>query len=306
MEFASFIGNRLIVDFFARLTADGSLPNGTYVFAGASELGKRTFAALLSATLLATSVERLVAHPDYLLLERFVDEKTEKRKRDITVEQSRDLKRRIVTSSWGVGQRFVVIDGADTLNEEASNALLKLFEEPPARTVFFLIVEHEHALLPTIRSRAQVFHFSPVSRTDIVSGLIARGVSGSRAEDSARSSWGRPGRAIALSASAELRAEDDVCRGRLKALIGQPFYRQSKDIEEWLGKGEDTRLDRDELDAMLEAWTMYIHENLGENVPPNELAAGLDRIRAIEEARDLIRRQVNPRLAFEQLALRLG
>ncbi len=51
----------------------------------------------------------------------------------------------------GKTHNFVIVTNNITL--EAQNALLKLFEEPPANTVFFLIIPHESLLLPTLRSR---------------------------------------------------------------------------------------------------------------------------------------------------------
>lgn len=306
MEFPEFIGNRRIVDFFSTHTQKGVLPAGTYVFAGSPGLGKRTLAALICAKLLHASSEHLALHPDYIVLERLTDEKTGKRKRDITVEQARELKRQITTSSWNMGQRFALIDGADTLNEEASNALLKLFEEPPARTVFFLIVQHEQALLPTIRSRAQVFHFSSVPSQDIESALVAKGLVSSIARDIVYASWGRPGRALEFSRNRDAQVEDEGYRARLRALVGQPFYRQSKCIEEWLGKGEEARLDRDELDTALATWTMCIRSELNDAGDSGTIGKIFSRVHAVEEARGLLRRQVNSRLVLEQLALRLG
>lgn len=58
--------------------------------------------------------------------------------------------------------RVVVIDSAETLNGAAANMMLKTFEEPPPNTYFFLITSVSHALLPTIRSRAQTYRFGPL------------------------------------------------------------------------------------------------------------------------------------------------
>lgn len=303
MEITDFIGNRRIVDFFWRHARGNNVPSGTYVFVGAPQLGKKTLVQLVCAQLLKTSFDKLKNHPDFLFLERLTDEKTGKKKRAITVEQARDLKSRIMTSSWGAGQRFVLIDGADELNEEASNALLKLFEEPPARTVFFLTVQDERSLLPTIRSRAQIFHFSSVKTHDIEQALAAKAPP-AEVKKIVSLSWGRPGRAWELLTSSELRTEEVEKQTKLTAVAGTAFYRQSKHIEEWLGKGEDTGYDRDEVDALFEAWIMDFHTQM---VLPESDARRVwkaaQSIMRIQEARSLLRRQVNLRLVAEALAL---
>ncbi len=52
---------------------------------------------------------------------------------------------------WKNGRRFVIF--AESMTEEAQNALLKLFEEPPQETVFYLVIPNPSILLPTLRSR---------------------------------------------------------------------------------------------------------------------------------------------------------
>jgi DNA polymerase-3 subunit delta' len=59
--------------------------------------------------------------------------------------------------------RVVIIDGAQTLNPQSANALLKSIEEPPPKTFFILIVPEISQLIPTLRSRVQVLRFAPLS-----------------------------------------------------------------------------------------------------------------------------------------------
>lgn len=59
--------------------------------------------------------------------------------------------------------RVVLIDGAQNLNLQAANSLLKALEEPPEQTYFFLIVNDWNQLLPTIRSRTQVMRLIPLT-----------------------------------------------------------------------------------------------------------------------------------------------
>jgi DNA polymerase III subunit delta' len=63
--------------------------------------------------------------------------------------------------------RVIIIDSAQLLNPQATNALLKVLEEPPPETYFILTVSELSQLLPTMRSRIQVLRFSPLSETQI-------------------------------------------------------------------------------------------------------------------------------------------
>ena len=63
--------------------------------------------------------------------------------------------------------RVVIIDGAQSMNPQAANALLKAIEEPPEQTYFILLVSEWSQLLPTLRSRLQRLRFSPLSETEM-------------------------------------------------------------------------------------------------------------------------------------------
>ena len=80
----------------------------------------------------------------------------------IKLEQSRQIEQFVQLRQLGRA-RTIIVDQAHRMNPQASNALLKLFEEPPQNTYIFLITQSPHAMLATIRSRAQLFRFSPMS-----------------------------------------------------------------------------------------------------------------------------------------------
>ena len=67
-------------------------------------------------------------------------------------------------SSMSGGWRVVLIDSVDELNTAASNAILKLLEEPPAQTLFLLVVHQLSNVLPTVRSRARVEKMRPLTK----------------------------------------------------------------------------------------------------------------------------------------------
>lgn len=68
------------------------------------------------------------------------------------IDEARYLKSQAEQSAFGVGKRTFVI-AASSMTVQAQNALLKLFEEPPVNTQFYLVLPDERLLIPTLRSR---------------------------------------------------------------------------------------------------------------------------------------------------------
>ena len=94
------------------------------------------------------------SHPNIKVIKKEIDAKTKKIKNFITIDQIRKLKQfSVETSIIENLPKFVLIDSADYLNLNASNALLKLLEEPKMNTYFFLISHQPSLLIPTIKSR---------------------------------------------------------------------------------------------------------------------------------------------------------
>jgi DNA polymerase-3 subunit delta' len=90
-------------------------------------------------------------HPDIHWL------KPEDGKSVISVEQIRQSNRWAQETSQLGGYRVIIIEPAEAMNESASNALLKTLEEPASKCLFVLLSRNSHQLLPTIRSRCEVW-----------------------------------------------------------------------------------------------------------------------------------------------------
>ena len=96
----------------------------------------------------------LGTHPDVTVTERLIDDKG-KQKREILVGQIRQLSAdAVILPNEAPGKVYIIRD-ADTMNEEAQNAALKLLEEPPNHAVFLLCVSNAERLLATVRSRCE-------------------------------------------------------------------------------------------------------------------------------------------------------
>lgn len=297
------IGHRKIVDFFERAIKDDSLAH-TYCFVGASQVGKKTLATHLAAQILKIKEEKVSAHPDWHYVARLEDEKTGKLKRDLSIAQAREIRGRLQRKSWLNGYQVMVIDEAETLSEEAANALLKILEEPPEKSVIFLLAENELALPATIRSRCQIFFLARVSKEEIVQGLEQLGNSPAAANEAAELAWGRPGRAIELAASPELRGNYLSEVERFKKMIGQPFYSKLKIIEDIFGNKEDAVRGREHLQDILDIWIIQFRNMITEK---SDSRFSNQRVREIVdslgEAKKFLRQNIHPRLLIEQVIL---
>lgn len=94
---------------------------------------------------------------------------------EIVVEDIRKLGRFFGLSAADGGRRVVIVDCADEMNTSAANALLKMLEEPPARTTILLVSHQPSRLLPTIRSRCRMLRLSPLAPDALQSALDQAG-----------------------------------------------------------------------------------------------------------------------------------
>ncbi|MDR0491063.1 MAG: hypothetical protein LBH28_07455 [Oscillospiraceae bacterium] len=104
-------------------------------------------------------------HPDIAIVEK------PEGKREILIDQIRELKRDVIVVPGEADKKAYIIDGADTMNVNAQNAFLRILEEPPSHAVFILKTENPAALLPTVRSRC--FNLKNRFATDTAGAEIA-------------------------------------------------------------------------------------------------------------------------------------
>jgi DNA polymerase III subunit delta' len=96
--------------------------------------------------------------------------------RNIPVAEVRRLTSFLQVGAHGAAGRFVVMSPADGMNAAAANALLKILEEPPARTTLVLASAREARLLPTVRSRCQRIRLPRPARDESLRWLATRGI----------------------------------------------------------------------------------------------------------------------------------
>jgi len=153
-----------------------------FLLAEPADDGPSMFGDTAKPTSINISDDHPVAHrllalsePRLFLLRRAWDEKAKKLKSVITVDEARKLRNFFALSAADGGRRVVIVDTADEMNPNAANALLKLLEEPPERTILFLISHQPSSLLPTIRSRCRELRCHPLTPEDMASALTNAG-----------------------------------------------------------------------------------------------------------------------------------
>ena len=209
--FEKFWGNPHIVEALDQMIAQDRLAQ-TLLFSGPEGVGKATLARRLAARLLGNPerIERddlslevnretvalrerwpadkrnedpllFATHPD------FVTFAPDGPLRQISIQQTRLLKERAQYLPNKGSRRVFLIDHVDRANEQAANSLLKTLEEPPPHLILIMTADNGYDLLPTIRSRAVPFYFSPLSSAELHEFVKARAL-------------GEPERRIALAA----------------------------------------------------------------------------------------------------------
>jgi DNA polymerase-3 subunit delta' len=112
-------------------------------------------------------------HADLLTVERAWDPRRRRLRGGIVVDDARQIAQFLSLTPAEGGWRVVVVDGADDMNRNAANALLKVLEEPPSRALLLLVAHSPGRLLPTIRSRCRRLALAPLPPAT-VRKLLAR------------------------------------------------------------------------------------------------------------------------------------
>lgn len=181
--------------------------------------------AVQSARALAVDPEHLVARRmaaqaqgDLLVLERTIGDKG-KLRQDIAVDDVRRTVSFFGSTAGEGGWRVAIVDAIDELNAAGANALLKIIEEPPARTLL-LLVSHARGLVPpTIRSRCRILDLRPLSIEDLarsVATALGRDPDDAEVMAAAGLAEGSTGRALTMLDGPAL-----ALRERLTQLLDQ-------------------------------------------------------------------------------------
>jgi DNA polymerase III subunit delta' len=339
--FDTLVGNERAKETLRRMLRQGRVP-GALLFAGDDGLGKHMFAVELARALNCRSRRGVEACGVCAACQRTgrfqfpaTDDRDEHKKviwsehsdvgllipynRNILVDAVRDLDRECNFRPVEGTARVFIIEDAHTLNEAASNALLKTLEEASPTTHLILVTSRPAALLPTIRSRCQTVRFAPLKLDELESYLVNnRKRTGAEARLASHIAHGRPGVALSLDID-KYRARRDAMLAVLEALAtGGDRARLLRAAEE-LGDAKN----KDEYEPRLGVLEFLIHDiwllSLGSNDPAlvnQDLRAPLARLAAnlrpsrparwlarVEELRTQLAFNVNRRVATDALFL---
>jgi DNA polymerase-3 subunit delta' len=140
------------------------------------------------------------AQGDLLVLERTLNDKG-KLRQDIAVDDIRRSVGFFGSTAGEGGWRIAIVDAVDELNRAGANALLKLIEEPPARSLILLVSHAPGRVLPTIRSRCRRLLLRPLDAADVARAVAAatgRGADDADIKAASAAAEGSVARALAM------------------------------------------------------------------------------------------------------------
>jgi DNA polymerase III subunit delta' len=208
-------------------------PSHAYLLHGPPGVGKRDAALLFAAELLGdhARVERRT-HPDLYLVEPLGDQ--------IRIDDIRTLRSDLHMRPFEASRRVYLIFGADTMNEDAADALLKDLEEPPSYAVIVLVANDLGPLPETIRSRCQLVPFRRLSERAVRDEIRARApdLPDDEATTLARVASGRLDRAARLLDPAAARRRETLLAVARSVYLDESFDANARTLELLEGIGE--------------------------------------------------------------------
>lgn len=319
MSFNSIKGHQHQIRILTSALNGGTVAHA-YLFTGLAGIGKmsvaRTFAKVLNCTLggedccdactSCTMIDR-GTHPDIQEIRPDGEQ--------IKIAQIRSMQERLLYTRLHGTYRSVLLDGADAMNPQSANCLLKTIEEPPPQTVIILSTALPYRIPATIRSRCQRISFQPLASHLIEEVLQDAPGGGKPALVSLASSLagGSLGRALRFM-------ETDVLtrRQQLLALLARSH---APDLTALLDYADEAGEDRETLLELLDFFRLWIrdlmvakesgraHGLINTDCIDEILAAAprlswshlLQQGELVADVQSALKGAVNPRIALERM-----
>lgn len=221
--------------------------NGAYLFTGPDGVGKYTasveFAKAVNceekkmdACEKCASCRKISSsnHPDVFIIHK------EKESSFIKIDKIRDIIYQASLKPYEARKKIFIITGAEDMNEESQNALLKILEEPRENQIFILVSSRVSGILPTVISRCKAVKFNLLGQGQIQELLIkGHGFNKDEAALFSRMALGSPGRAIAFKEKDKIGERDRILNDfffRKRAIFREDACDEKKysDLEESL------------------------------------------------------------------------
>ena len=235
----------------------------------------------------------------------------------IKIDQIRSLCQTLAMKPYEARRRVVIITDAQAMNPAAGNALLKMLEEPPARTILILVATHTSDLLPTVVSRCQQIRFKPISSKYLESELVQKyGLDAKNAMIITTMAGGSLSRALRMHRTHWI--------SRRNWLIQEMDALSTGSVNRLLAFGAQLSKNKDVLPDSLEVMKTWlrdlvvgqfnpegvINQDLIQKIQPASqkmsIPALLDKIDTIQATQNAIHAGTNLRLALEAMVLKLA
>ena len=211
--------------------------------------------------------ELVMAGPYFTMTEWMEQMGGEKQQAIITAGESDDLVRKLSLKSSQGGYKVSLIWLPERMNIECANKILKLLEEPPAKTVFIMVCQEPERLLETIRSRVQRIDIMRIDDADIEHALIEkRGIDAETAHRITRMANGSWLKALEMLGT---NSENEEFLDMFQSLMRLAYQRKVKDLKAW--SEQMASWGREKQKRFLEYFLRLIRENFMYNFHQEEL-----------------------------------
>lgn len=239
----------------------------------------------------------------------------------IYTSESNVIQRKLSLKSAMGGYKVAIIWLPEKMNAECANKLLKLVEEPPEKTLFIMVSEEPEYVLPTLAGRTQRINLVPIEQNILAQYLIDRfGLTETDAQDIARLSEGS---VLQAMQNISLSDEEKACFDSFTTLMRQAWRRDIRSLKDWSEQMAARGRERHKI--FLRYAARMNRENFMANFRMPDLnymnreeaafavrfapfinernVNGIEEL--IEEAITHIEQNVNPKMVFFDLAVRM-
>ena len=235
-------------------------------------------------------------------------------KKDIAIEQVRSIRSLLVGGSLFSSKRIIIIKPADKMSAAAANGLLKILEEAPRDTTFFLLADTWQNLPQTILSRCQRFSLSP-STKEMMAEVLQIGIE----EDVVRNNFGLLGNAHMQLNDPELLLQHQEDSDLLYQLFATPIHLQREKIKPFLGDKKDHTAQRRRIAQLFNTWQCCTGNVMEQLVRPESQDDNFSYVqekgvttkqlvetqRVLTQANHDIMHNIHPKLIFENIMITL-
>ena len=305
-----------------------------YLFVGPPQVGKTTLALNLAQSVnclgeppsrpcgKCNQCLRIAAgqHSDVQVIDLEANASGSGMRKEISIDQVREVQHSATLKPYEGKCRVFIFQEASALSPHASNALLKLLEEPPESTLFILLTSSGESIFPTVVSRCQWIDLNPLPLDTIARELReALETPPQEAAKLARLSAGRIGWALEAARDPRLVEDYTVELGRMASMLDgtlEERFAYAEEVAALLARDREKALGR--LKLAVSWWRDLLVLKSGNrefvaNVPAMDALEGharwistpqvMEAITMTQDMMSLLDGNMNPRLALEVLML---